>query len=477
VRGSTRTLLGAVLALALAALTPVTANAAPSYPPCWHTPILIHGDAAFTSANGVTAGSGTAADPYVIGGWCISAATSTGILIRDTTAHFEVRNVLVHSGGQGFGSSTGVFLWNADHGLVTASTITANYDGIFVRDSQDVAIVGNDITENENDGIFLLSSAAVTIQSNIVWKNKARGVGLHDSEDVAITENGISWNGHDTHSDGLLVSHSDHVTITENNILYNGGAAPPPGPSETIDLPAEPEGYGVNLTFATDVHVHHNNLIGNHAQAREAGTLNFWDDGYPNGGNFWSNYAGPDQCSGSAQNVCPNPDGIGDLPVPLRLDTNRDHYPLMDPVPGMIFISGNVLTALASGWGGADRELESLAARLADAIARLTDLAERDREALRDLHDTAEGIVRRLEDYRASAPPLPKWPRPVEPTGASGPLHALAADLEAIDTQIARVLLELLDPSRLERSMLDGLDAMLVAARSIVEQAERGAVR
>jgi len=35
---------------------------------------------------------------------------------------------------------------------------------------------------------------------------------------------------------------------------------------------------------------------------------------YPAGGNYWSGYAGQDQCSGPKQNVCPDPDGFGDTP-------------------------------------------------------------------------------------------------------------------------------------------------------------------
>jgi len=47
-------------------------------------------------------------------------------------------------------------------------------------------------------------------------------------------------------------------------------------------------------------------------------STNVWDDGYPSGGNFWSDYAGVDA----------DGDGIGDTPY-LIDDNNRDRYPLM----------------------------------------------------------------------------------------------------------------------------------------------------
>ena|GEM_PF-5896504 len=57
-----------------------------------------------------------------------------------------------------------------------------------------------------------------------------------------------------------------------------------------------------------------------------------WDNGYPSGGNYWSDYNGVDNCSGPMQNICPNPDGIGDSPIYLGLSGASDHYPLMKPI-------------------------------------------------------------------------------------------------------------------------------------------------
>src|SRR5438034_3743621 len=43
-----------------------------------HAPIVIGSDADFTAANGVTGGSGTAADPYVINCWSFQLAVLGG---------------------------------------------------------------------------------------------------------------------------------------------------------------------------------------------------------------------------------------------------------------------------------------------------------------------------------------------------------------------------------------------------------------
>jgi len=79
--------------------------------------------------------------------------------------------------------------------------------------------------------------------------------------------------------------------------------------------------------------IFHNHFIDNVQQALVPGTGNEWDDGYPSGGNWWSDYIGVDDCSGPLQDNCPDPDGIGDTPYYIDLDS-RDHYPFyFTPLP------------------------------------------------------------------------------------------------------------------------------------------------
>src|SRR5438094_9622844 len=62
-----------------------------------HEPIVIDGDSGFTSANGVTGGSGTASNPYIIDGWNISSSgccsSVPGISINNTSAYCVIRIV------------------------------------------------------------------------------------------------------------------------------------------------------------------------------------------------------------------------------------------------------------------------------------------------------------------------------------------------------------------------------------------------
>jgi len=84
----------------------------------------------------------------------------------------------------------------------------------------------------------------------------------------------------------------------------------------------------LNSTFG--ILAYHNNFYGNAVQASDYNsTDNAWDNGYPIGGNFWSDYTATDTCSGPNQDVCSGPDGIADTPYVFNY--NRDNYPLMQP--------------------------------------------------------------------------------------------------------------------------------------------------
>jgi hypothetical protein len=75
-----------------------------------------------------------------------------------------------------------------------------------------------------------------------------------------------------------------------------------------------------------------------------------WDDGYPSGGNYWSDYAGADAFSGPDQDV-PGSDNIGDTPYQISTGES-DRYPHMSesflPVPELAGIVVPLVFLLAS---------------------------------------------------------------------------------------------------------------------------------
>ena len=68
-------------------------------------------------------------------------------------------------------------------------------------------------------------------------------------------------------------------------------------------------------------------------QVEGVDTTNVWDDGYPSGGNYWSDHVTVDNYSGINQDE-PGSDGIVDEPYIFEYildDDNIDNYPLVEP--------------------------------------------------------------------------------------------------------------------------------------------------
>jgi nitrous oxidase accessory protein NosD len=101
------------------------------------------------------------------------------------------------------------------------------------------------------------------------------------------------------------------MTVTANAFLLNG-----------VGVHVSPTAY--------EVRIYHNDFLYNSVQAIEdpycVGIE--WDDGYPSGGNFWSDYTGVDLYSGVNQDGSGS-DGIGDSPYTMGV---VDRYPYMEPI-------------------------------------------------------------------------------------------------------------------------------------------------
>jgi parallel beta-helix repeat protein len=179
-------------------------------------------------------------------------------------------------------------------------------DGKFIGDvvtinANDVALEGLMIqhsgTAEQNAGI-MVGGNNCSIMRNTIYDN-FQGILLKQStEDTKIVDNKISdngWNGI-TMKPGCIGIH-----IFENNIADNFYA-------------------GIGITEASNNYIYHNNFKSNRHQAYDD-AANIWDDGYPSGGNYWSDYTGSDS----------DGDGIGDIPYIILDGMNTDDYPLMAP--------------------------------------------------------------------------------------------------------------------------------------------------
>lgn len=98
-----------------------------------HSPIVIDGNYQFTKKNGVTGGSGTAADPYVIDGWGISAGNSAAVIVMNTDSHVVFRSISVDGMGNSYSTRNGIELRNASNIVFDNVTVRSARYGILVQ--------------------------------------------------------------------------------------------------------------------------------------------------------------------------------------------------------------------------------------------------------------------------------------------------------------------------------------------------------
>jgi len=202
----------------------------------------------------------------------------------------------------------GIRLHNSSNNTISGNNIVNNWDGIRFDFSSNNVIRGNNIRANKLDGIFIFSSLNNTISGNSIENNKFDGICLDSSSNNVICGNNITSN----YLDGIDLTYSLNNTICGNNITDNC--------------------YGINLIhYSSNNVIYHNNFINNTKQAyiETGGYPNTWDDGYPFGGNYWSDYTGTDCYSGPYQNETGH-DSIGDTPYVIDAN-NTDRYPLIYP--------------------------------------------------------------------------------------------------------------------------------------------------
>jgi parallel beta-helix repeat protein len=167
---------GFLLVTGMISLNPLTASALSS-----HEPISIFSNADFTPQNGVTGGTGTSSDPFVIDGWKIAASgnsdleQSWAIWIMNVTSFFTIRNIHIDLAGL---DGAGVQIRNSTNGVLTSSKISNCQVGIFVSYSNNITVKENTLTESVEKGFLFLSTDSIRFYHNNV---------LCDPGDIGVT--------------------------------------------------------------------------------------------------------------------------------------------------------------------------------------------------------------------------------------------------------------------------------------------------
>jgi len=183
--------------------------------------------------------------------------------------------------GSGTGEQIGIKVeYVADNVTIQNMNIIDFVNGIGLISCDQNKILGNNITNNTN-GIWLSESMNNTISGNTIANN----------------------------ANGIFLDTVNFTNFSENTITNNY--------------------YGIWIEkSAYDNKFYHNYFVNNPNQVYVApGNPNAWDDGYPSGGNYWSDY---EERYPNATEI--DDSGIWDTPYIIDVN-NQDNYPLVPEFP------------------------------------------------------------------------------------------------------------------------------------------------
>jgi parallel beta-helix repeat protein len=272
-----------------------------------------------------------------------------GIYIDSSFRNTVINNNISYNKGDG------IYLRFSSNNDIINNTIMNNSNGIFLSGD---SIYNNNVTFNRISGSLsgirisntlapiTTESAGHLIHNNAVFEN-TKGIWLSVGDAGKIENVGIISCSIYENDIGIFLqnqgSYVKNTTITKCNIYSNRIGIQ----LFQIDIQNEiannnisyNDEYAIYLENSDYTFIHHNNFIKNNAgsvQAYDDSDSNIWNDSYPSGGNFWSDYHGLDRFKGPAQNI-PGNDGIGDSPYEIDLDS-QDNYPLMFPIGHSMFL-------------------------------------------------------------------------------------------------------------------------------------------
>ncbi|UCG69952.1 MAG: right-handed parallel beta-helix repeat-containing protein, partial [Thermoplasmata archaeon] len=271
-----------------------------------------------------------------------------GIALRPSSNNNIIRNNDIY-----LNNNIGIYLWETSNYNIISNNSISDHDsyGIRVSTFSNFTQIENNTVSNNSIGISISSSSNSNITNNSIQLNGGSGVSLDSSHNNVIIGNNISFG-----NDGISFSGSTYNYVTQNNVTNNGDGIFLDSSSKNnitnnnisnntdgIDLSPNSlnntiisnnisnNGDGIYISSSsTNNTIYHNNFLNNTDQADDFTDYgNQWDDGYPSGGNYWSDYSGADDFRGPDQDI-PGGDAIGDTNYSIDADST-DRYPLIDP--------------------------------------------------------------------------------------------------------------------------------------------------
>jgi parallel beta-helix repeat protein len=216
----------------------------------------------------------------------------TGPVVLVNADNATITGFCIRNSGRNSGNDIGVDVANTKCNI-TGNTISANGIGIRLG-SNDNVLACNNVSNNAVGGIMMAyTSGHNTISGNNITNNRGWGIDLSSSHNNTVYDNCIAGNDY-----GIYLSESNSSTFFHNNFINNTSY-------QVYDASWSYGGYPPSK--------------------------NSWNETYPWGGNYWSDYDGNDNSWSEYQNVTGS-DMMGDQPYIIDKN-NQDNYALLTQWP------------------------------------------------------------------------------------------------------------------------------------------------
>ena len=192
------------------------------------------------------------------------------------------------------------YIENAENQVYDSST---NAGMFYCINCHNVSIKDLILSENY-PGVYFWKTNNSRVE-NVSVLNNTYGIQLRYSNHNIFINNNISNN---REGNGMDILYSNNNSFI-NNIFFNNRGV-------------------VSIGISNNNKIYHNNFLNStNKPSIYQSTGNLFDNGYPSGGNYWSDYTGIDEKKGQGQNQSGS-DGIGDSPYTFT--GSQDRYPFMN---------------------------------------------------------------------------------------------------------------------------------------------------